>query len=726
MHSSHPILMLLLQAGLIIALSRLMGLVFARLRQPQVIGEILAGIMLGPTLLGAVSPGAFATLFPAESLPALNILSQLGVIFFLFLVGLEFDPAALRSKGRSAVLISISSIAVPFLLGIGLTFFLYERIFHGVANSNFQASALFMGTAVSVTAFPVLARILSERSLHKTRVGTISLTAAAVNDVIAWCALAFVVAVARYEGPGDAARTAGLAVLYVLFMLFVVKPLLGRLQAIYERQERLNGNVVAVIFLLLCASAWASEWIGIHALFGAFLLGAIMPKHMRFIRHLTDKFEDFTIVFLLPLFFAYTGLQADLRDVFRADTIGYTALVVTIACCGKIFGAAGAARLTGSDWRESSAVGVLMNTRGLMELVILKIGLDLGVINDTVFAMMVIMALVTTAMTVPLLHWVYPRRLLIQREAEARKVLAPGAPAILIPVSLPRSGPPLVFMADLLSGGAAAGRHRRITALYLRRPIAQEAYDSARDAEIDPADHPALQPLMQEAHRLGMEVEARSQVSREVPSDIATIAEASASNLILMGFHKPVLGTTLLGGTVHRVLTRAAETDVAILFDRGLRQVKSVLVPYMGSRHDRFALELARRIARTSNAAVTVLHIAAPHRADEPEPDLQQAVERLFHPLRHNSQVTFRTVESDQPIDLVLDEARRHDLVIIGVANEWGLASQLFGWRSERIARDCPTSLLIVRKAEKPTAVSSPAPAPSGPLAADLPPGAQR
>src|SRR5690606_30009022 len=160
--------------------------------------------------------------------------------------------------------------------------------------------------------------------------------------------------------------------------------------------------------------------------------------------------------------------------------------------------------------------------------------------------------------------------------------------------------------------------------------------------------------------------------------------------------------------------------DVAILFDRGLRQVKSVLVPYMGSRHDRFALELARRIARTSNAAVTVLHIAAPHRADEPEPDLQQAVERLFHTLRHNSQVTFRTVESDQPIDLVLDEARRHDLVIIGVANEWGLASQLFGWRSERIARDCPTSLLIVRKAEKPTAVSSPAPAPSGPLAADL------
>lgn len=717
MKSSEPILALLVQVSLIIGLSRVMGMVFARLRQPQVIGEILAGIMLGPTLLGWVWPAASDWIFPPASLPPLGLLSQLGVIFFLFLIGLEFDPAVIRNKGRAAALISISSVAIPFAFGIALTYYLYSRVFTGLTENDFRASALFMGAAISVTAFPVLARILSERSLHRTRVGVLSLTAAAVNDVLAWCILALVVAVARYEGPAAALRTAGLATVYVLVMFFIVRPLLGRLQAAYERQGQLSYNIVAIIFLLLCASAWATERIGIHALFGAFLLGSIMPKQSSFVRHLSEKIEHFTVIFMLPIFFAYTGLLTDLRDVFSANMIGYTVLIVAVACAGKYIGAAGAAMLTGSDLREASAVGVLMNTRGLMELVILKMGLDLGVINDLVFSMMVIMALVTTAMTTPLLHAVYPRHLLVKREAELRRALPPGAPSVLIPVSLPRSGGPLLYVADLLTGHGKFPRS--ITALYLRRPSEREAYDSVIEVEQDPATLEALRPLMQEAQRLEVEVDAVSQVSREVPDDIAAIAEVRGANLILMGFHKPVIGTALLGGTVHKVLTRAAGKDVAILFDRGLREVRNILVPYLGSMHDRFAIELADRIARGTRAKVTVLHVVPPQSANSPETlQVKAELQKALAAAGRAEPVEFRIVESDQPVDVVLDESSRHDLVIIGVAEQWGLESQLFGWRSERIARDCPTPLLVVRRGQDaeaalPAPADSPAPPPA-------------
>jgi Kef-type K+ transport system membrane component KefB len=352
MHS--PLFLLLLQVALIVALSRLMGLLFARLRQPQVIGEMIAGIMLGPSVLGAALPAVQGWLFPSDSIALLNTLSQFGVVFFLFLIGLELDPKLLTSRGRSAMAVSAASIALPFALGVAVGVWLIDAgVFGAAAKANPLASALFMGAAMSITAFPVLARILAERNMHATDVGTVAIACAAMNDVAAWVILAFVAAVATAAGPGTALRTAGFAAGYVAVMLLLVRPFLGRLRLVYDRQDRLPHGVLAVIFLLVLLSAFAAEAIGIHAMFGAFVAGFIMPKAGTFVRSLTEKLEDFTVVLLLPIFFAYAGLRTKL-GLLGADPRmwAYAAVVITAACVGKFGGTALAARAARTPWRE--------------------------------------------------------------------------------------------------------------------------------------------------------------------------------------------------------------------------------------------------------------------------------------------------------------------------------------------------------------------------------------
>ena len=304
MNGPSLILTLLWQIAVILAASRLMGALFARLRQPQVVGEMVAGIMLGPSVFGLLAPETAAAVFPAGSLRYLNLLSQLGVIFFLFLIGLELDPKLLRRRGETAVVISHASIICPFLLGASLTLWLYPELFNATPAMRFNSVALFMGAAMSITAFPVLARILTERNLHRTPVGAITITCAAVDDVTAWCMLAFVVSVSRATGLGPAIFTAGLAALYVLCMLFVVRPLLRRLELHYQRRGALSREMLALTFFLVLGSSLATEAIGVHPLFGAFLMGAIMPKGGGLARELAVKLEDFTVVFLLPIFFA--------------------------------------------------------------------------------------------------------------------------------------------------------------------------------------------------------------------------------------------------------------------------------------------------------------------------------------------------------------------------------------------------------------------------------------
>ncbi len=397
---------LLLQIGVILITARLVGWLFRKIHQPQVIGEMVAGILLGPSLLGWLAPDISAALFPPESLGFLNSLSQVGLVLFMFLVGLEVRPKTLREQGHVAVVTSHASIIAPFLLGALLALYLYPRLSDdSVTFTNF---ALFMGTAMSITAFPVLARILTERGLLRTRLGTVTIACAAVDDVTAWCILAGVVLLIRAT---DSAVPLWLtlfgSVAYIGLMVFGLRRVLRKLEVIYRRRGTVTQDLLAFILLLILASAWVTEWVGIHALFGAFLVGVIMPKEPRFVHALTEKLEYVAVVLLLPLFFAFTGLRASIGLVSGVELWFYCGLIIIVAIVGKFGGSALAARLSGMPWREAGALGVLMNTRGLIELVVLNIGLDIGVISPALFTMMVLMALVTTFMTTPLLEWLY-------------------------------------------------------------------------------------------------------------------------------------------------------------------------------------------------------------------------------------------------------------------------------------------------------------------------------
>ncbi len=683
-------LLLLVQVGLILGLSRVMGILFARMRQPQVVGEMVAGIMLGPSLLGWLAPSLQRQLFPPESVVLLNILSQIGIIFFLFLIGLELDPNLVRNRGKSTVVTALASIATPFVLGAGMTLTLYHTsLFEDPSGEKRFAAAMFLGAAMSVTAFPVLARILAERNLQKTHLGTIAIACAAVNDVAAWVMLAFVVGVAHSAGSGakTAIRTLVLAAAFAAVIFLVIRPFLRRLEQVYERQNRLSQNLVAVIFLLVLGSAWATEAIGIHAMFGAFLIGCVMPKGTRFVHHVTEKLEDFTVVFLLPVFFAYAGLQTRIGLLNSPQLWVYASIIIGLACSGKLLGTAIPAKLFGSDWREAGAMGVLMNTRGLMELVILTVGLQLHIITDAVFAIMVLMALLTTFMTTPLLHWVYPaRRLVAPRKASEQRNYS-----VLIPVADPRSGGPLLRIAEMLVG--ATSEEGRIVALHLRRADDREEF---RSGLAEPLADP-LRPLLDHANKNHVKVEPISFVTRDVPHDIARVAKDTGVDLVLTGFHRPVFGKTILGGTVHRIL-QETPADAAVFVDRGFLGAQRVLIPYLGSEHDRFALELGGRLAREAKAEITALHIVAPQRVTGDSLHASTVIDRVFNDPTQPVPVHVRVVESQYPVDAVLEASHDFDLIVIGVSGEWGLASHLFGWRSERIAEACSTSMLIVRK----------------------------
>jgi Kef-type K+ transport system membrane component KefB len=375
-----------------------------------VMGEMVAGILLGPSLLGWIAPAASRALFPAESLGGLFAISQIGLLVFMFLVGVELNPRLLRGKSHTAIVTSHASIVIPFTLGALLALMLYPRL--SDASVGFTGFALFMGAAMSVTAFPVLARILTERGLLGTRVGAVAIACAAVDDVTAWCILAAVVAVVRTgAGVQPLWITLGGAILFVLAMLFVVRRALRWLPRSFERHGAVTQPMLAAVLIVALLAAWTTERIGVHALFGAFMAGAVLPKDDRLVHAITEKLHDFTVVLLLPLFFAFTGLRTSIRLLEGAEMWGYAALILLVAVVGKWGGSALAARATGMPWREAGAVGLLMNTRGLMELVILNVGLDIGVISPALFAMMVIMALATTFMTSPLLEWIYPRRM---------------------------------------------------------------------------------------------------------------------------------------------------------------------------------------------------------------------------------------------------------------------------------------------------------------------------
>ncbi|MFT4176134.1 MAG: cation:proton antiporter [Luteolibacter sp.] len=397
-----PLSHLFVQLLVIIGAARLLGGLFTRLGQPSVIGEMTAGILLGPSLFGLLAPDAFQFVFPPDSLGALKLLSQLGVCLFMFTVGMELNVQHVRNKAHVAVVVSHASIVAPYFLGVALAYFLFSSL--AQPGTNFTAFALFMGISMSITAFPVLARILGERKLTKTFLGSTAITCAAVDDVTAWSALAFVVAIAKSTSLAASALNLSLVAVFIALMVFAVRRFLPRMIGESELvKPDPSRRTLALVVCVVIGAALCTEVIGIHALFGAFLAGAIMPDTANFRHKLTVRVENFSTVLLLPLFFAYTGLRTQIGLVNDVNGWLVCGLIILVATAGKLGGTAITARFTGIGWRDSLRLGALMNTRGLMELIALNIGYDLGILSPRIFTMLVIMALVTTCMTGPLL-----------------------------------------------------------------------------------------------------------------------------------------------------------------------------------------------------------------------------------------------------------------------------------------------------------------------------------
>lgn len=694
----HFLLTLLLQIGVILVAARLVGALCRLLRQPVVVGEMAAGILLGPSLLGWAAPELSAALFPPESLIHLGTVSQIGLLLFMFLVGVEFDPKLMRGRGHAALVTSHVSIIAPFFLGSILALHLYPRLSDD--SVEFSGFALFMGAAMSVTAFPVLARILVERNLLKTKVGAVTIACAAVDDVTAWSILAVVIALVRSH-----AATAPLwvtlvgTVVYVGMMVTVVRRGLGWLERRYQTHGRLSQDVFAALLLGLLASAWITEYIGIHALFGAFCFGAIVPKDRGLVHELTAKLEDVTIVFLLPLFFANAGLRTSIGLIQGAEMWAFFALIMVVAVAGKFGGSTLSARMTGLSWREAGALGILMNTRGLMELVILTIGLELGVISPALFAMMVLMALATTAMTTPILQWLYPLELLRANEAEENQT-ADTFVAVL-PVALARSGPGLLRVAQAL---VPAGRTSRTYAVHLHPSTNKLVTDF--DSSQTPDSEAALLPLLRAAKRSRVEdVRPMSFVSQSLSDDIVDVARFKGAELVVLGWHKPIVLDRVLGGVVGDVLERAT-ADVAVYIERNFEVWQHVLVPVHELLHDEAALDAAARIAINTGAEITVLRVLSPGAPENelplPEPLTRDDVRPRVH---------VRVVRSPEPIDAVVEELRHgaYQLALLGIGAVWGLTPAFFGPRHERLVRETSVSLLLVRKYGPSRSVRAPA-----------------
>ena len=393
---------LLLQLVVILGTARLLALLLRWLGQPPVIGEMIAGIALGPIVFGALAPHLQAAVFPAESLGALDGLSQIGLVLFMFIVGAELrSPQGARKQVAAAGLVGICSVLLPMALGLAIAPMLHARF--APAGIGFWPFALFMAASMAITAFPIMARILKERAMTHTPIGRLSLASAAIADVFAWIMLAVVVAlIASHGGWRGLATTLGGLLLLALFAFGVLRPLLARFLARHAGDGRPQGMVLALLLICTFAFAAATQALQVHAVFGAFLFGACLPRDDRLLQNLIERIEHLAVQVLMPVFFALAGLHTT-PDAFVGAAGGALLLVLATAVIGKVVGGAVGARLSGAPWRMAFAVGSLMNARALMELIVMKVGLDAGVIDKEVFTMLMVMAIATTIMTTPML-----------------------------------------------------------------------------------------------------------------------------------------------------------------------------------------------------------------------------------------------------------------------------------------------------------------------------------
>ena len=527
-HVESSIGILLLQIIVILITCRLFGWLFAKMQQPTVIGEIVAGIVLGPSVLGHLLPSVSAFLFPLDSLQNINMLSQFGLILFMFAIGMELNITEVRQKLKETILISHTSTIFPFFLGMVTAYFLYNK--YAYESTPFLSFALFVSIALSITAFPVLARIIQEKGLTKTHLGTISLASAANGDITAWCLLAVVVAIAQAGSMLSSIYNIGFSFIYLLLMFTVIRPFLRMIGHIYHNKEVVDKGLVAFMFLLLIVSSYLTEILGLHALFGAFVAGVVMPDNIKFRKIMTEKVEDVSLALFLPLFFVSTGLRTEIGLLNSPELWYMCGIFILVAIIGKFGGSLVAARFVRETWKDSLYIGALMNTRGLMELVVLTIGYDMKILTPPIFVMLVLMTLVTTFMTTPLISFIqfcYQ----VFGKYKSHKVEwqqpQPGVFKVLLSFGRASNGQVMLDVAHQMF--AHTKNKLEITALHLT------VGSDVNPLHTDNFEEVSFGPILYGAQKLNIPLKTRYEVSNNAGQDICEIANKEGYDFLLVG-----------------------------------------------------------------------------------------------------------------------------------------------------------------------------------------------
>lgn len=695
----HPLAILLAQIVTIILVARFFGLICNKIGQPTVIGEIIAGIVLGPSLIGMYFPEFSDALFPTASLGNLQFLSQIGLILFMFVIGMELDLKVLKNKAHDAVVISHASIIIPFALGMGLAYFIYQSF--APTGVQFTSFALFLSIAMSITAFPVLARIVQERGLHKTRLGTVVITCAAADDITAWCLLAAVIAIVKAGSFVSALYIIALAALYVLLMIKVVRPFLTRIGNLYHTKESLSKPIVAIFFLTLIISSYATEVVGIHALFGAFMAGAIMPENIKFRNIFIEKVEDVALVLLLPLFFVFTGLRTEIGLLNDLYLWKITGLIILVAVVGKFIGSALAAKFVGQSWKDSLTIGALMNTRGLMELVVLNIGYDLGVLTPEIFAMMVIMALATTFMTGPtldLINFIFK----VKQEEIPQEISQINKFKILISFGNPDRGKSLIRLAHSLirklNGNAA------VTAMHLSPTNELHHYN------VEQYEKESFKPLIEESEKLSQKITTLFKASNDIESEITEVANEGDYDLLLIGIGQSIFEGSLLGKILGfttrfinpekllnqvtgkeslfenspfdertRNILNKSKVPVGVLVDKNFLTAETVFMPVF-SMNDAFLIQLAQKLINNAGSQITIIDLSGQIKNN---PELKEKIRAIEQKAPNHI-----SVQNERVIDK--EFLNTQNLMIVSIDSWKELVDSKSLWLS-----DIPSTLIV-------------------------------
>jgi Kef-type K+ transport system membrane component KefB len=697
--------------AIVMLAARLLGMLFARFGQPRVMGEVTAGILLGPTLLGKVAPGVEATIFPTDITPYIAVAANLGLIFYMFLVGLEIDPAQLKGRLTRAAMISNGSVTFAMLLGISVAVPIYGLV---GPDKPFLGFALFMGVTMSITAFPILARILVERRMIKRPLGAVALACAAMDDVTAWFLIALATAVAAGGGGGGVLVKIGLVVLFAIFMFTVVRKLLLRASTAFDEAGRVPGGWIVAIFAGVLVSAFVTEVIGIAIIFGAFIMGAVMPRHAGLTEDVTRRIEDFVVTLLLPLFFAATGLRTNLFLLDRPALWLLTIALIAVAMTGKLFGATMMARLSGLQWRESAVIGTLMNTRGLTELIVLNLALEKGVISEALFASLVIMALFTTFLTGPLLKLLDPKNRYgapVEEELEdARRMSSAEFPDLPVPersiLVAPQSDAALGQLIGLAEPLARSEPPRELIIARLVRP--------PRGADVRgglQTENKRLREANDQVAFARLELAQKSIAARAVAfssanpgADLSRLAKVEEVDLLLVDGRRPLLGEGVPRGDVGVVL-QEAECDVAVLVAREGEAVRpgpdaAVLVPFGGAEHDWAALELGAWIAAATGAPLRMLGAAG--QSDEKSAGRLLGDASLL--VQQYAGISAEPVMAEPGREGIIEAATGSGLLVLGLSERW--RQEGLGPTRSEIARSAPAPTVFVRRGLRPGALA--------------------